>query len=197
MRFCVSRFLCISLLLFLRRRELRRAVLGAAQDVPIHTMQRGTAISFTTRPRTLVVNQFNSSEENVLVHSLQDGGTYELYCLNESDISPKVGLGLSATFLSRNRFVVLDRTQHLAIKNFKNETVKRLRSPYQKPDFLFPCSVSGRILVRSDDSLCLFETQSRRMLHEVRCCSFRLGLRRTQSCPPHLVQCLVFLCVAR
>lgn len=52
-------------------------------DVPVLSVRRtGSTRNFGTLPRSLVLNPYNPSEDNIMVFSLVEGGTYELYCLN-------------------------------------------------------------------------------------------------------------------
>lgn len=44
------------------------------------------------------------------------------------------GPGLAAVFVARNRFAVLDKNRQLHIKNFSNETVKKMAPPNPNTD---------------------------------------------------------------
>jgi len=157
-------------LFYVKDRYLRRCVLGSGVDVPVLSIRRtGSTRSFGTQPRTLQLNPFNPSEDNILIYSTVDGGTYELYCLNQAaaDAAPMRGQGLAAAFLARGRFAVLDKTRQLLIKDFDNQVKKKLKPPYPNVDNLFPASTSGRILLRAEDKVALFETQSRQVLNEI------------------------------
>lgn len=157
------------LLLYVADQKLRRAVAESGSDVRVADLPTSSSVhNFNTLPRELLHNRFNPAEENVLVMSRQEGGMYRLINLNESDPRPERGVGLSAAFLTRGSFVVLDTNRKLAIKDLANRTVKRIDSPYgDQTEQLFMASTPGRVLVRKQDRVCLFETQSRRTINEI------------------------------
>ena len=75
-------------------------------------------------PRSLEYNTMNPSEHNVILFSQQDGGSFELLVFPGDVIAsnqqgessdPKRGLALSAVFLSRNRFAVLDKNRQVLL----------------------------------------------------------------------------------
>jgi hypothetical protein len=49
------------------------------------------------------------------------------------------GPGLAAVFVARNRFAVLDKNRQLHIKNFSNETVKKMAPPNPNTDGTSSC----------------------------------------------------------
>ena len=50
----------------------------------------------------------------------------------------KRGLGLSAVFVARQRFAVLDKNHQILIKNFQNEVTKKCQPPHPSTDYLYP-----------------------------------------------------------
>ena len=70
-------------------------------------------------------------------------------------------------WIARNRFAVLDKSRQIVIKNMDNETTKKVVPPTPTVDMLFNGGAAGRILLRSEDKLILFEQQSRRVLGEI------------------------------
>ena len=70
---------------------------------------------------------------------------------------------------SRNRFIVLDRARQLVIKNFRNEVTKRFPPPSASTDYLFFGGSAGRVLLRSEDRISLYDTQARRVEAEIAC----------------------------
>jgi coatomer protein complex subunit alpha (xenin) len=70
-------------------------------------------------------------------------------------------------FVARNRFAVLDKGRQLLIKNFQNEVTKKIAPPNPNADGLLFVPVSGRLILRSEDKLTLFEQQSRRVISEL------------------------------
>mmetsp|Transcript_4361 Transcript_4361/g.5855 ORF Transcript_4361/g.5855 Transcript_4361/m.5855 type:complete len:1247 (-) Transcript_4361:827-4567(-) len=124
-------------------------------------------------PRSLVVNHLNSAEVNMLVCSDFDGGVYELVHLGKNSKGgdeshdSKRSQGLSACFIARNRFAVLDKSRQILIKNFKNDVTKRFTPPHPNTELLFSAGIAGRMLIKAEDKLTLFEVQSRRVVAEI------------------------------
>eukprot|EP00536_Pseudo-nitzschia_multiseries_P004054 jgi/Psemu1/64445/estExt_Genemark1.C_650066 len=168
-----------SKLYYVRGRELfaRDYSHGSGNDVPVASLRRVGQQAQTdgigSAPRTLVYNQHNPSEGNVLVCSDVDGGCYELLTFKNEGTGTvtdgKRGACLGpAVFLGRNRFAVLDRHQReIIVKNLDNETTKRVHPPVANVDALLDGGASGRVLLRADDRAVLFEVQSRRILGEL------------------------------
>uniref|UniRef100_A0A7S1YZQ8 Coatomer subunit alpha n=2 Tax=Bacillariophyta TaxID=2836 RepID=A0A7S1YZQ8_TRICV len=171
-------------LYYVRGRELfchdyAQATAGTSGvDIPIATIRRVGQQAQTdgigSAPRFLTYNQHNPTEGNVIVCSEVDGGAYELITFSLSDASGSVTDGKRgacmgpAVFLGKNRFAVLDRHQRqVVVKNLNNETTKRVQSPVPNVDALLDGGASGRVLLRADDRVVLFEVQSRRVLGEI------------------------------
>ncbi|XP_015747725.1 PREDICTED: coatomer subunit alpha-like [Acropora digitifera] len=73
--------------------------------------------------------------------------------------------GLTAVWVARNRFAVLDRTHTLLIKNLKNEVTKKVQTP--PCDMIFYAG-TGSLLLRDTDSVTLFDVQQKRTLATVK-----------------------------
>ena len=166
-------------------RDLRRAVLGAGIDARVYTDRRtSSTYQFNAGARSVAHNAHQRATEVLLAHTLAEGGQYTLIDVAASMAAAAAngradtpqGTGLSVCFLSQSRFVVLDRNRSLAIKDMANKTTKRVPLPagYDRADSLFASSQPGRILIRAEDKVCLFETASGRVLGEVS------GLRRVR-----------------
>jgi len=165
-------------LFYVKDRYLRRYEYNTSEDAVQFSLRRSSSTTTTlgTAPKSLVFNSFNAEEINILVMSDVEGGTYELVAIpktaqgvpNTSEVSDsKRGLALGAVFVARNRFIVLDRSRQLSIKNLNNEVSKRFPSPHPTTDAIFPTGTAGRILLRSDDRISLFDTSARKILAEV------------------------------
>jgi coatomer protein complex subunit alpha (xenin) len=61
----------------------------------------------------------------------------------------------------------LHLVMQIAIKNFNNEVTKMVPCPYPTADYMFFAGIAGRVLLRVEDRLVLFEHQSRRVLGEI------------------------------
>jgi coatomer protein complex subunit alpha (xenin) len=110
-----------------------------------------------------------------------DGGSYELVVIphaaaaaaspngggSAESADTKRGAGLSAVFVARNRFAVLDKSRQILIKNFANEVTKKFAPPHASSDMLFFGGCAGRLLIRSEEGLVLLDQQSRRVLGEL------------------------------
>lgn len=173
------------LVFYSKDKEVRRAVNGAGTDVRLHAERKAASTyHFNAGPRTLVYNSHSNTGEMVLSHTLAEGGQYTIVDVAASAAAaaagaryePRSGFGHSVAFLSRTRFVVLDRSKQLAIKSMDNTTTKRLSLPpgYDRADTIFNAATPGRVLIRSEDRICLFETASMRIIGEI------TGLRRVR-----------------
>ena len=78
----------------------------------------------------------------------------------------KRGLGLSAVFVARQRFAVLDKNHQILIKNFQNEVTKKCQPPHPSTDYLYPAG-TGSMLLKSEERITLFDIQQRKAMAEV------------------------------
>mmetsp|Transcript_13211 Transcript_13211/g.21715 ORF Transcript_13211/g.21715 Transcript_13211/m.21715 type:complete len:889 (+) Transcript_13211:159-2825(+) len=165
-------------LFYVKDRYLRMFEFATGRDAPVVSLRRagqGQLSGLGGTPRGLSYNQFNPREANVLLQLDVDGGTYELvtFALDPSASQAaepqdlRRGAGLAAAFVARNRFAVLDKNRQILIKNFQNEVTKKVAPPHPQTDSLFFAGVSGRVLLKTEDRVVLFEQQSRRVLGEV------------------------------
>lgn len=90
-----------------------------------------------------------------------------------ADAQPNRGQGLAVVFLARSRFAVLDKTRQIIVKDFDNQLKKKINPPYPNVDNLFTAATSGWLILRAEDKVALFETQSRRVLNEIQGWFFR------------------------
>jgi len=106
---------------YVKDKYLRMLEYSSGRDVPALSLRRtAPGNNLNASPVSLDLNIFNSSETNILLYSNLDGGTYELTALNvNSPASPldssdlKSGPAISAVFLARNRFAVLDKNRQV------------------------------------------------------------------------------------
>lgn len=160
---------------YVKDKYLRVLEYSSGRDTPALSLRRSASSNnLNVNPNSLDLNVFNSSENNILLYSNLDGGTYELISLQtDSPASPldstdlKRGHAISAVFLARNRFAVLDKNRQIVINDLANEKRKSISPPNPGTDKLFVAGISGRLLLRSDDRVTLFEPQSRRVLSEL------------------------------
>ncbi|XP_015755385.1 PREDICTED: coatomer subunit alpha-like [Acropora digitifera] len=156
-------------LYYAKERYLRMYEFGTSKDVPVMQFRRNSS-------RTPVYSMsFNPAENCVLLctnASNPENCVYELHAVpKEIDSSnPEVSegkraSGLTAVWVARNRFAVLDRTHTLLIKNLKNEVTKKVQTP--PCDMIFYAG-TGSLLLRDTDSVTLFDVQQKRTLATVK-----------------------------
>lgn len=151
-----------NLLYYCKDRFLRRLDLTTSKDVAYLQFRGGS--------RSPVFSMsYNPAENAVLLNTRTanpDNSTYDL-CMVPKDYDPqnpdmvegKRSTGLTAVWVARNRFAVLDRTHNIVIKNMKNEVSKKVQTP--SCDEIFYAG-TGMLLLRDSDSLMLFDvTQGR------------------------------------
>ncbi|KAF9593124.1 hypothetical protein IFM89_020334 [Coptis chinensis] len=132
------------------------------QGIPI---RRPGSLSLNQSPKTL---SYNPTENAVLLSSDVDGGSYELYVLPKDgrvDSAQDVmrGLGVSAVFVARNRFAVLDKVNNnVLVKNLKNEIVKKSSLPFAADSIFY--AGTGNLLCRTEDRITIFDLQQRIVL---------------------------------
>lgn len=164
---------------YVKERYLRMLDFQSDRDMPVVSLRRtgtmGTGLGNV--PKVLNYNGYNPAENNVLLHSDAEGGTYELLCFSKDGSGQtesqetRRGAGMAAVFVARNRFAVLDRSSKVTIKNFQNEVTKVVTPSTNAVqgtiDGLYYAGTVGRVLLRADDKIYLYETQSRRVLAEI------------------------------
>ena len=155
--------------LFVKDRYVRSYEYASAKDVPLMSIRRsGTGSSSVAR-----TVHFNEQENMLLVCLDAEGGSYELYHVPRDGRSAeggsqecKRGLGLSAVFVARQRFAVLDKNHQILIKNFQNEVTKKCQPPHPSTDYLYPAG-TGSMLLKSEERITLFDIQQRKAMAEV------------------------------
>jgi coatomer protein complex subunit alpha (xenin) len=161
---------------YVKDRYLRLHDFSNGRDVPLVSLRRtstNTTPGIGGGPRHLSYNSLNKADNNILITSDADGGTYELISFGTDSHSSgdaqdvRRGSGLAAVFIARDRFVVLDKSRQLLVKNFQNEVIKRSTPPLGGVDGLFYAGTSGRVILRSEDRLMLYDQQARKVLHEI------------------------------
>lgn len=147
------------------------------RDVPLVSLRRSTSTGTSGiggGPRHLQYNSLNKTDNNVLILSDSDGGTYELITFSSDTTKAgdgqdiRRGFGLSAVFIARDRFVVLNSLKQLVIYNMENTIVKANSAlPGVNADMLFYGGANGRLLIRTEDKIMLYDVQAHRILTEL------------------------------
>lgn len=158
-----------NMLLYIKDRFLRKLDFTTSKDMPLMQL-RGAG-------KTPVFGiGYNMAESALLVCTRStniDNSTYDLYSVprDPSDshsvetAESKRSTGVSAVWVARNRFAVLDRSHSLVIKNLKNEVTKKVDQP--ACDEIFYAG-TGMLLLRDPDNVTLFDVQQKRTLAQVK-----------------------------
>lgn len=161
---------------YVKDRYLRHYDFSNNRDGPLVSLRRTNSTAtpgIGGGPKSLSYNIFNKSENNVLITSDADGGSYELLTFplestgagDAQDV--RRGFGLSAVFIARDRFVVLDKTRQIMIRSFQNEVIKKFTPPSAGVDALFFGGTNGRILMKTEEKVILYDTQARKVISEL------------------------------
>lgn len=160
---------------YIKDRYLRAFEYTSSRDVslvPLRRTPNGTP-GVGGGPRSLIYNVLNKAENNFLILSAADGGSFELVsCGGEANASNdgqevRRGAAVAATFVARDRFVVLDQMKVMTVRNMQNETVKQINSPLPGVDNLYYGGTSGRVILRSDEKLVLYDLQAQKVFAEL------------------------------
>uniref|UniRef100_UPI00358FCA42 coatomer subunit alpha isoform X1 n=1 Tax=Myxine glutinosa TaxID=7769 RepID=UPI00358FCA42 len=155
-------------LLYAKERLLRRLDFNTMKDAPVLQLRGGSKFPAFSL-------SFNPAENAVLLctrASNVENSTYDLYSIpkdtdGQTPDAPegKRSSGLTAIWVARNRFAVLDRMHTILIKNLKNEVTKKIPAP--STDDIFYAG-TGNLLLRDSDSVSLFDVQQKRNLASVK-----------------------------
>lgn len=158
-----------NMLLYVKDRFLRRLDFTTSKDTPLMQLRGGGktpvySIGYNMAESALLVCTRNTNIES---------STYDLYKVprEPSDghsvevAESKRSTGVTAIWVARNRFAVLDRSHSLMIKNLKNEITKKVDQP--SCDEIFYAG-TGMLLLRDPDSVTLFDVQQKRTLAQVK-----------------------------
>jgi coatomer subunit alpha len=159
---------------YVKERYLRLHEFGSNRDIPLVSLRRATTTTTAGiggGPRILHYNVLNKSENNVLILSDSDN-SYELVTFS-TDLARtgeaqdiRRGYGI-AVFVARDRFVFLNTIKQLVLMNFENVVVKVIPSPLVGIDNLFYGGASGRVLLKAEDRVVLFDILARRVIAEL------------------------------
>lgn len=155
-----------NVLYYIKERFLRKLDFSTAKDTvvmqvrgsgktPFHSMSYNPALN-----AILLCTRTNNLENS----------TYDLYTIpkdteSSSEVESKRASGVTALWVARNRFAVLDRSNQLVIKNNKNEVTKKIQTP--TCDEIFYAG-TGMLLLREPDHVTLFDVQQLKTLTQVK-----------------------------
>ncbi|XP_023224658.1 coatomer subunit alpha-like [Centruroides sculpturatus] len=157
-----------NLLYYVKDRYLRRLDFNSSKDVAVLQLRGGNRNSIFSL-------SYCPAEGAVLLCTRTtniDNSHYDLYMIPKDldSQSPetaecKRSSGVTAVWIARNKFAVLDRTHSLVIKNLKNEISKKIQAP--NCDEIFYAG-TGMLLLRDTDGMILFDVQQNRPLASVK-----------------------------
>ncbi|KAK7944327.1 hypothetical protein WMY93_000055 [Mugilogobius chulae] len=149
-----------NMLYYVKDRFLRQLDFNSSKDTAVMQLRSGSKFPVFSM-------SYNPAENAVLLCTRAtnlENSTYDLYSIpKESDSQNpdapegKRSSGLTAVWVARNRFAVLDRMHSLLIKNLKNEIVKKVQVP--------SCE---EIFYAGTDGVTLFDVQQKRSLATVK-----------------------------
>ncbi|KAJ8876168.1 hypothetical protein PR048_024077 [Dryococelus australis] len=157
-----------NLLFYVKDRFLRKLDLTTSKDTAVMQLRGGS--------RSPVYSMSYNPAENAVLLCTRTGNvensSYDLYAIpkdsdsqNPDSPESKRSSGITAIWVARNRFAVLDRTHSLVIKNLKNEVTKKVQTP--SCDEIFYAG-TGMLLLRDADGVTLFDVQQKRTLAQVK-----------------------------
>ncbi|CAH1774502.1 unnamed protein product [Owenia fusiformis] len=157
-----------NILYYVKERYLRKLDFTTSKDTAVMQLRSGSRAPVFSM-------SYNPAENAVLLTtraSNLENSTYDLYAIPKSSDSQnpdapegKRSSGLTAVWVARNRFAVLDRTHSIVIKNLKNEITKKVQTPNCEDIFY---AGTGCLLLKDGDSITLFDVQQKRSLASVK-----------------------------
>jgi coatomer subunit alpha len=158
-------------LFYVKEKLLRRLDFTTSKDIPVMTLRNMNRVPFHSM-------SYNPAENSVLLTTRVSGNlensSYDLYYIpkdvGNSDSNPDApegrrSAGMTAIWVARNRFAVLDKTHTILIKNLKNEITKKIQLPNCEELFY---AGTGNLLVKEADMVTMYDVQQKRTLASVR-----------------------------
>lgn len=129
----------------------------------------------TTQKAPVYSMSYNAAENAVLLCTRAqnvENSTYDLYQVpkttdsaNPDQPEGKRSSGLTAVWVARNRFAVLDRTHSIQIKNLKNEVTKKIQ--LNGVDEIFQAG-PGVLLLRDAEGITMYDVQQKRNIAQAK-----------------------------
>ncbi|XP_067949452.1 coatomer subunit alpha-like isoform X2 [Watersipora subatra] len=152
-----------NLLYYCKEKYLRKLDFRTSKDVAVMQLRSS---------RTPVHSMsYNPTENSVLLTTRTqnaDNSVYDLHKIpkdsdsqNPDSSEGKRSSGLSAIWVARNRFAVLDRTQTIVVKNLSNEVSKKIPANNVE-DIMY--AGTGKLLLRESDKVILFDLQQKKQM---------------------------------
>ncbi|KAL7304902.1 hypothetical protein TKK_0002704 [Trichogramma kaykai] len=171
-----------NILYYIKERYLRKLDFNTSKDVSVMPIKGNSR----TPPHSI---SYNQAEHSILVcfrnATNLENSTYDLYTLpkedEHSESDSKRASGMTAIWVARNRFAVLDRhmstqsvskdrvivtrTRMVQLKNLKNETLKKISMPNCDEIYY---SGTGLLLVQDHDIVSQYDIQQKKYVADVK-----------------------------
>merc|ERR1712227_1067540 len=158
-----------NLVYYVKEKYLRQLDLTTSKDTPLMILRA------TTHKAPVYSMSYNAAENAVLLCTRAtnvENSTYDLYQVpktsdasNPDQPEGKRSSGLTAVWVARNCFAVLDRTHAIQIKNLKNEVTKKIQ--LNGVDEIFQAG-PGLLLLRDSEGITLYDVQQKRNLAQAK-----------------------------
>uniref|UniRef100_A0A336MCE9 Coatomer subunit alpha n=1 Tax=Culicoides sonorensis TaxID=179676 RepID=A0A336MCE9_CULSO len=156
-----------NILYYIKERFLRKLDFTTTKDTVVMQVRGGGKTPFYSMSYNPALNAILLCTRTANL----ENSTYDLYTIpkdsdsSSSESESKRSSGITALWVARNRFAVLDRQNQLVIKNFKNEVTKKIQAP--SCDEIFYAG-TGMLLLREADHVTLFDVQQLKTLTQVK-----------------------------
>lgn len=157
-----------NLLYYVKDKFLRKLDFSTSKDVPVMQLRGGGK-------QPVFSMCFNPAENAILLCNRSpniENSTYDLYTIpKDSDTQhpdapeSKRSAGLTAVWVARNRFAVLDRAHTVVVKNLRNESTKKIQLPDCEELFYVG---NGCLLLKDAEGIMLYDVQQKRTLASVK-----------------------------
>lgn len=156
-----------NILYYIKERFLRKLDFTTTKDTVVMQVRGGGKTPFYSMSYNPALNAILLCTRTANL----ENSTYDLYTIpkdsesSSTESESKRSSGITALWVARNRFAVLDRQNQLVIKNFKNEVTKKIQAP--SCDEIFYAG-TGMLLLREVDQVTLFDVQQLKTLTQVK-----------------------------
>ncbi|KAF6212403.1 hypothetical protein GE061_012925 [Apolygus lucorum] len=157
-----------NILLYVKDRFVRKLDFSTSKDVPIMQLRGGGKIPVYSIGYNVAENALLACTRNTNV----ENSVYDLYIMSKQGENHTVETpdnkcmpGVTAIWVARNRFAVLDRSHTIVIKNLKNEVTKKVATP--ACDEIFYAG-TGMLLLRDSESVTLYDVQQKRTVAQTK-----------------------------
>jgi len=154
-----------SSIFYVYEKELRKIELSSSKEVSLAQLNPPGKAVFNNQPSALHYNQYNPTRHLFLIFYEAEDGSYALYDMpkdasSPSTVDPKLGSAKSVAFIAKDRFVMIDKYNKLAVYDLNNSKKRDIDFSRPKLDKVYPAGL-GRFLVRCDDEIILYDSNTK------------------------------------